>query len=54
MKALTAKEKAKIEEEVTYDLRFDYAEDELGFWFDDSTIKGVLRIELYDVEEDEV
>ena len=52
-KALTAKEKAKIEEEVTDDLRFDYAEDELGFWFDDSTIEGVLRVYVYAKDEEE-
>jgi len=52
-KELTTKEKAKIEEEVTDDLRFDYAEEELSFWFDDSTIEGVLRVYVYDVEEEE-
>lgn len=52
-KALTAREKARLEEEVTDDLRYDFADDELGFWFDDSTIKGVLRVYLYDVEEGE-
>lgn len=51
-KALTAREKARLEEDVTDDLRYDFAEDELGFWFDDSTIKGVLRVYLYDVEEE--
>ena len=52
-KALNAREKARIEEKVTDDLRFDYSEDELGFWFDDSTIKGVLRVYVYDVEEED-
>jgi hypothetical protein len=52
-KALTTREKAKIEEEVTGDLRFDYSDDELGFWFDDETIKGVLRVYVYDVEEED-
>ena len=46
-KALSAKEKEMLDEEVSYDLRFDYTEDELGFWFDDLQIKGVLRIEVY-------
>lgn len=46
-KALTAREKAKLEKEVTDDLRFDYSEDELGFWLDDSTIEGVLRVCVY-------
>jgi len=45
--------KARLEEEVTGDLLFDYAEDEINLWFDDSTIKGVLRVYVYDVEEDE-
>ena len=56
--ALTSREKNKIEECITYDLRFDDDEEELGFWFDDSTLRGVLRVEVYDVmvdveEEDE-
>ena len=51
-KALTHKEKTRLEEEVTDDLRYDYSENELGFWFDDSTIEGVLRIEVYDLDED--
>jgi hypothetical protein len=49
-KALTHKENAQIEKDVTNDLRYDYAENELGFWFDDSTIEGILRVELYDVD----
>lgn len=52
-KALSAREKTKIEEGVTDDLRYDYSEDELGFWFDDSQIKGVLWVEVYDVEEND-
>lgn len=52
-KALTAREKARLEEEVTGDLLFDYTEDEINLWFDDSTIEGVLRVYVYDVEEDE-
>jgi len=51
-KALTAREKAKLEKEVTDDLRYYYSADELGFWFDDSTIEGVLRVYVYDVGED--
>lgn len=53
-KALTSREKNKIEDGVTCDLRFDYDEKELGFWFDDSTLRGVLRVEVYDVMVDEV
>jgi len=52
-KALTAREKAELEKNVIADLRFDYSEDELGFWFDDSTIEGVLRVYVYDVGEEE-
>ena len=51
-RSLSSKEKAQIEKDVTYDLRYDYSEDELGFWLDDSTIEGVLRVELYDVDKD--
>jgi len=49
-KALTSKEKKLLEKEITYDLRYDYSEDELGFWFDDSTVEGVLRAYVYAVE----
>lgn len=50
-KDLTEKQKAQLEEDVTYDLRYEYDEDELDFWFDDSTIEGVLWVELNDVFE---
>jgi hypothetical protein len=50
---MTVKEKANLEEQVTYDLRYDYSEDELGFCFDDSSPKGVLHVYLYDVIEDD-
>lgn len=53
-KDLTSREKKIIEKDVTYDLRYDYDEDELGFWFDDSTIEGVLRVNVYDVDEDDI
>jgi hypothetical protein len=52
-KDLTTREKAKLEEEVTNDLRYDYSEDELSFWFDDSTIEGVLRVYVYYVEDED-
>jgi len=48
-KDLLAEEIEKFEEDVTEDLRYDYDEDELGFWFDDSLYKGVLYVYLYDV-----
>lgn len=43
---LSDEEVARIEEEVTYDLEFDYAEDDLTFWFDDSAVEGVLLVTL--------
>ena len=46
---LSAEELAQIQEEVTYDLRFDYTEDELDFWFDDSFIDGSLLVTVQDV-----
>lgn len=52
-KALTAREKGRLDEEVTNDLRYDYSEDELSLWFDDSTIEGGLRVCVYDVGEEE-
>ncbi len=52
-KKLTAREKANLEEDVTYDLRYDFPEEDLGFCFDDSSPKGVLHVYLYDVAEDE-
>ena len=36
---ITEKEMEVLEEQVTDDLRFDYEEDELDFWFDDSNAK---------------
>jgi len=38
-----------IDKEVTEDLRFDYSEDELNFWFDDSAVEGALFVMLNDV-----
>jgi hypothetical protein len=53
-KTLTSKEKKLLEKDITYDLRFDYSEDEIDFWFDDSTIEGVLRVYVYDVDKDDI
>ena len=47
---LSDEETAQIEELVTDDLRFDYSEDELEFWFDDSTVEGVLLVTLVDID----
>jgi len=52
-KNVTAREKANLEEQITDDLRYDYSEDELGFCFDNSSLKGVLHIYLYDVANDD-
>jgi hypothetical protein len=51
---LTREEITYLEEKVTEDLRFDYPEDELDFWFDDSNPK-YLYVEVQDhcVEDDE-
>jgi len=51
---LTSKEKKLLEKDITYDLRFDYSKDEVDFWVDDSTIEGVLRVYVYDVDEDDI
>jgi len=48
-KDLSRDELAQIQTEVTEDLRFDYSEDELAFWFSDSAVKGILQVELHDV-----
>jgi hypothetical protein len=43
-----------LDEAVTRDLRFDYTEDDLSFWFDPDTVEGVLIVSVQDVfEEDE-
>ncbi|MGB8718302.1 MAG: hypothetical protein WCD46_03260 [Desulfobacterales bacterium] len=41
---------AQIETAVTEDLRFDYSDDELDFWFDDSAVEGLLQVTLQDVD----
>jgi hypothetical protein len=53
-KALTSKEKKLLEKEITYDLRYDFSEDEMNFWFDDSIIEGVLGVYVCDVDEDDI
>src|SRR6266571_5053287 len=45
---LGAREVAGLEKEVTYDLRFDYSEDELDLWFDDQSVEGVLQVVVQD------
>jgi len=52
---LSGEELAQLETEGPEDLRFDYSENELGFWFDDSAVEGVLQVTLQDLDvcEDE-
>ncbi|MDR1184323.1 MAG: hypothetical protein LBK67_05955 [Coriobacteriales bacterium] len=50
---LTNDELLQLEDVVTDDLRFDYAEDELEFWFDDSLDETYLFVTLQDVYESE-
>jgi hypothetical protein len=56
-KNLSDDELTKLQTEVTEDLRFDYSEKELSFWFDDTAVEGVLQVNLQDIdgvwEEDE-
>ncbi|MGB5216868.1 MAG: hypothetical protein WBN66_01090 [Smithella sp.] len=53
-KALTAREKKMIENEIAHDLFFDYSEDEIEFCIDDTTIEGVLSAFVYDVHENDI
>ena len=52
-KNLGARELARLEKEVTYDLRFDYTEEELDLWFDDQSVKGVLLVSVQDNQSNE-
>ncbi len=45
-KKLTAKEKADLEAQVTYDLRYDFSEEELEISFYDSCTNGELHVFL--------
>jgi len=49
--ALSKKEKRVLEKQVDYDLRFDYTEDEIDIWFDDSRNKSALFVHVQDHEE---
>lgn len=47
---LTREEAEQLEDEITNDLRFDYCEEELDFWFNDGYLKcGYLIVVLQDV-----
>ena len=48
---LGSRELARLEKEVTYDLRFDYSEDELDVWFDEESVDGALQVIVQDRQE---
>ncbi len=43
---MSQREMARITKDVTADFRFDYCEEELSIYFDDESIKGVLRVDV--------
>jgi len=49
---LSDDEMDSFEKAVTDDLRFDYGEDELSFWFDPDTHPGILKVSVQDVYDD--
>ena len=49
---ITKEEAEFLEEKVADDIRFDYLEGEVGFWFDDSNPK-YLYVDVYDEREEE-
>ena len=51
--ALDADELVRLEHQVTEDLRYDYTDDELDFWFDDTHTPGALVVTLQNREDDE-
>ncbi|MFH1087415.1 MAG: hypothetical protein V1737_02360 [Chloroflexota bacterium] len=48
---LTSGELKQLENEVTEDLRYDYSEDELNFWFEGSPDDSYLFVSLQDLDE---
>lgn len=50
--ALSSEEISGFEKVVDDDLSFDYAEDELSFWFDPDTHEGILKVTVQDVYDD--
>jgi hypothetical protein len=48
---LTRKQLQDLEEEITDDLRFDYAEDEVDFCFDSTLDPSYLFVSVYDVDD---
>lgn len=49
--AMSAPELEALEERVTSDLRFDYGEDEINFWFDPDSYPGAVWVDVHDVVE---
>jgi hypothetical protein len=49
-KTLSRRDVAKLERVVIEDLRFDYSEDEVDLWFDDSHTEGTLFVTVQDRE----
>ena len=50
---LDAEEVATLDEAITADLRFDYSEDEIDFYFDPDTWSAALYCSVHDCEDDE-
>ncbi len=50
---LTTREVRSLEKHITYDLRFDYTDDELDFWFDDTQDESYLTVALQEVRHSE-
>ncbi len=53
--SLSPQEITDFEKTVEDDLRFDYCEEEVEFWFDPDTYQGILQVivqDVYDVEDD--
>ncbi|NLB54618.1 MAG: hypothetical protein GX811_02415 [Lentisphaerae bacterium] len=48
-KALSGDEIEDIEKEITYDIFFDYTEEDVDIWFDRDTIDGVLIVYVHDI-----
>ena len=45
---LSAKDLVHLERSITKDLRYDYSDDELDFWFDSDSCSGALLVHLQD------
>jgi hypothetical protein len=49
---LTRKDIRDLKREITDDLRFDYSEDEVAFWFDDTLSDDYLLVTVQDVNDE--